>query len=386
MKQSFQIADLLYKKIKGQLSLEEEKQLQQWIDENGSNAAFYHKMLKNDTLIEKLDDYQLFDKEKAWNLIHTELFESKIIRLNTKRILQIAAVLIPFIMLVSGGIYWWNEQANSLAKIDESIKPWEKKARLILANGHTLNLQNDKITTIVESGAQLNNQKNVLSYLSTKEITAYEPVVYNTLVTPKGGNYQLTMSDGTEVWLNANTTIKYPVVFTDSTREVFLEGEAFFDVQHNGKPFIVNTPETDIRVLGTSFNVSAYDNEPYTSTTLVEGSVRLSTAVMEKTLVPKEQGNVFKNKTEIQTKVVNTDLFTSWMRGKVEFEEENLEAVMRRLARIYDFEYQFENEAAKDYHFTARIDNTQPISSILKMLEMTTSVEFKLKENTIIIN
>lgn len=385
MEQSFQIADLLHKKIKGQLSLEEEKQIKQWVDESQSNAAFYKKMLNDNTLIEKLDEYQLFDKKKAWNSIDKKLFAGKIIRLNVKKLLRYAAVLIPFIMLVSGGIYWWDQQSNSLAKIDETIKPWEQKATLILANGKTLNLQNEITTTIEQSGAQLNNQNNLLSYLSNKEITAIEPLVYNTLVTPKGGNYQLTMSDGTEVWLNANASIRYPVLFTDSTREVFLDGEAFFDVQHNGKSFIVHTAEANVRVLGTSFNVSAYDNEQYTSTTLVDGSVKLITTDMEKTIVPNEQANVFKNNTDIEVKPVNTDLFTSWMKGKVEFEEESLEAVMRRLSRLYDFDYQFENEAAKHYHFTARIDNSQPISTILKMLEMTTNVEFNLKENTIII-
>ncbi len=385
MEQSFQIADLLHKKIKGQLSLEEEKQLQQWVDESQSNLAFYKKMLKDNTLIEKLDAYQLFDKAKAWTSLDKKLFASKVIKMNARKLLRYAAVLIPFIMLVSGSIYWWNEQLNSLAKIDEIIKPWEQKATLTLANGKTLNLQNKINTTVEEGGAQLNNLKDVLTYTSNKEIKELEALVYNTLVTPKGGNYQLTMSDGTEVWLNANTSIRYPVVFTDSTREVFLNGEAFFDVQHDGKAFIVNTSEANVRVLGTSFNVSAYDNEPYTSTTLVDGSVKLSTADMEKTLVPNDQANVFKNNTDIQIEPVNTDLFTSWMRGKVEFEAESLEAVMRRLARIYDFDYQFENEAAKHYHFTARIDNSQPISTILKMLETTTNVEFKLKENTIII-
>jgi hypothetical protein len=343
-------------------------------------------MLKDNTLINKFNDYQLFDKTAAWKSIDKKLFTPKVFGLNIRKVLRYAAVLIPFIMLVSGSFYWWNQQSNSLAKIDETIKPWQQKATLILANGKTLNLQNEKNATMEEGSAQLNNQKDLLTYTSKKEIKELEPLIYNTLVTPKGGNYQLTMSDGTQVWLNANTSIRYPVVFTDSTREVFLNGEAFFDVQHNGKSFIVNTQETAIRVLGTSFNVSAYDNEPYTSTTLVDGSIKLLTTEVGKVLMPNEQANVFKNKTDIQVKQVNTDLFTSWMRGKIEFEEENLESVMRRLARLYNFDYKFDNEAAKNYHFTARIDNTQPISAILKMLEMTTDVEFNLKDNTIIIH
>ena len=386
MEKAFQIADLLYKKIKGKLSFEEEKQLQKWVNQNEANSSFYNKMLEDQTLIDKLDDFELFDKAAAWSSIEKDLFKTKIIGLNVRRLLRYAAVLVPFVLLMSIGYYWWDQEYNSLAKIDKTFTPWESKATLILANGKKMNLQKEIITALNEGGAQLKNQRETLMYSSTKEIQEPEPLVYNTLLTPKGGNYRLTLSDGTEVWLNANSSIKYPVRFTDSTREVFLKGEAFFDVQHNGKPFIVNTQETDIRVLGTSFNVFAYENEPYTSTTLIDGSVKLSTINMEKTLVPNEQANVFLNQSDIQVKTVNTEIFTSWIRGKIEFEEESLEAVMRRLARLYDFDYEFEDKALKESHFTARIDNTQPISNILKMLEMTTDVHFKLKDNTIIIH
>ncbi len=385
MENAFQISKLLYKKIKDELSFEEEKLLQQWVDQNQENASFYKKMLEDHTLINKLDDFELFDKAKAWSSIDKTLFKTKVIELNVRKLLRYAAVLAPFILLMAVGYYWWDQQYNALAKIDKTFTPWESKATLILANGQKLNLQKEKVTTLKEGGAQLKNQEAILEYISAGDIEKIEPMVYNTLITPKGGNYRLTLSDGTEVWLNANTSIKYPVRFTDNTREVFLKGEAFFDVQHNGKPFIVNTQETDIRVLGTSFNVFAYDNEPYTSTTLVEGSIKLSTSESEKTLVPNEQANVFTNQTEIQVKTVNTEIFTSWIKGKIEFEEESLEAVMRRLARLYDFDYEFEDNTLKDFHFTARIDNTQPISNILKMLEMTTDVHFKLKDNTIII-
>lgn len=386
MEKAFQISELLYKKIKNELSTEEEKQLQRWVNQNQENADFYNKMLEDQTLIEKLEDFERFDKASAWTAIDKKLFKTKVVNLNPKRFLQYAAILIPLVFLSGIGYYWWNQKYNALANVDESFKPWESKATLILANGKSLNLQNEKLVSFEEAGAQLKNQQSLLEYITEGDIELVEPLVYNTLLTPKGGNYQLTLSDGTKVWLNANTSIKYPVRFTDSTREVYLKGEAYFDVQHNGKPFIVNMQESNIRVLGTSFNVFAYENEPYSSTTLVEGSIRLSTKDAQKTLVPNEQANVIVNQTDIQLKSVNTEVYTSWIKGKIEFEDENLEAVMRRLSRLYNFDYKFENHTLKEFHFTARIDNTQPISSILKMLEMTTDVHFKLKDNTIIIH
>ncbi|MBL4593297.1 MAG: FecR family protein [Flavobacteriales bacterium] len=385
MEQSFLIASLLSKKIKGEISFDEEKKLQQWIEKSESNAVFYEKMLDDHTLLNKLEDYQLFDRVKTWSSLEKKLFKTKVIRLEARRLLRYAAILIPFIMLAGLSYYWEDFSSSSLANVDEIIKPYEHKATLILASGEILDLQNKTITNFQEGRALLLNHNNSLKYTSEEIIKEIDPLIYNTLVTPKGGNYKLTLSDGTEIWLNANSSIKYPVVFTDSTREVFLEGEAFFNVQHNGKPFLVNTQETNIRVLGTSFNVWAYSDESHTATTLVEGSIKLSTAKMEKVLVPNEQARILLTETDIRVKEVNTDLYTSWMEGKIEFEAENLEAVMRRLARLYNFKYSFENEAAKDFHFTARIDNSQPISSILKMLELTTNVEFRLKENTIII-
>lgn len=386
MEESFQISRIISRKIKGTISLEEEKELQRWREKRQSNEELFDKLLNNHQhSINKVEDYQRFDTAKIWLPIEKELFETKLIRLKFKKLLRYAAVFIPFIMIVSLTYLWWDSSTSSLANIDDFIQPWKGKATLILANGDSLDLQKEKSGIISDGKAQLNSLKNSLAYTTKANITEINPLVYHTLVTPRGGNYQLTLSDGTQVWLNANSSIKYPVDFTDSTREVFLEGEAFFDVQHNGKPFLVNAQQTNIRVLGTSFNVTAYYDELNTITTLVEGSVKLSTSEAQRILVPNEQASISINNKEIHVKEVNTNLFTSWKDGKIEFESENLEKVMRRLARLYDFEYSFENEAAKDYHFTARIDNSQPISSILEMLEMTTEVEFKLNKKTIII-
>lgn len=386
MEEHFQISRLISKKIKGEISLEEEKELQQWQSKNPSNTALLEKLLSDHQYaIKKLENYQQFDSTKTWLALEKRLFDSKVIPLGFKRLLRYAAVFIPLIMIASFAYLWWDSSSSSLANIDHQIKPLEEKAILILAGGDSLNLQHDLPSIISEGKAKLSALQNTLAYTTEANTSITKPLVYHTLVTPKGGNYKLSLSDGTQVWLNANSSIRYPIDFTDSTREVFLEGEAFFDVQHNGKPFLVNAQATSIRVLGTSFNMSAYSDESSTRTTLVEGSIKLSTSETERILVPNEQGRISVLKKEIYVEEVNTNLFTSWKDGKIEFESEDLEQVMRRLARLYDFNYSFENEAAKDYHFTARIDNSQPISSILEMLEMTTKVEFELKENTIII-
>lgn len=147
----------------------------------------------------------------------------------------------------------------------------------------------------------------------------------------------------------------------------------------------------DIRVMGTSFNVSAYSNDAALQTTLVEGSVRvdfLNPESLEKEsemLVPNMQATIALNNGEIKTTTVDASLYNNWVDGKFEFNNEPLFSVMKKLARWYDFEYEFENDKIKDYHFSGRLDNTENISTLLNMLEMTTNVEFKFKDNKIVI-
>ncbi|MFC2124691.1 FecR family protein, partial [Bacteroidota bacterium] len=232
---------------------------------------------------------------------------------------------------------------------------------------------------------------NSLIYSDEKKTDEIQPLIYNELKTPRGGGYNLVLADGTEVWVNAGSSLKFPVSFTDSTRKVFLTGEAYFDVSHNGKPFIVSSGSMDITVLGTSFNVSAYPDELSIKTTLVEGKVQIdvtgnlgSTSASE-ILMPNDQAVILRDGSTIKINQVNTSQYTSWIDGKIEFTNDNLDMVMKRLARWYDFEYEFENNLARDYHFSARISNIENVSSILEMLEMTTDVKFELRNNTIVI-
>ena len=279
----------------------------------------------------------------------------------------------------------------TLATIDDLIKPGSQNAVLVLSNGEVITL--DQATTFSgkdEGDAKIDNNNSKLSYSTEEKQGDARKMVYNELKTPKGGGYNLNLEDGTEVWLNAGSSIKFPVSFNDSTRTVFLEGEAYFDVTHNGKPFIVNTDNLDVRVLGTEFNVSAYLDEDQIKTTLVNGSVIIEVADkgsgrIKKLLVPNEQAVLVKSTSMVSVATVNPDHYTSWMRGMMEFNNEPLDVVMRRLARWYDFKYEFRSDKVKARHFTANIENKENISTVLEMLEMTTNVEFELEENVIVV-
>ncbi len=374
--------------MNGSISSAEETQLQKWLDESPSNRELFEKVSSNQWQLEKLEEYQLFDDARAWSSLEQKLFEAKVIQFPVRKMMRYAAtLLLPLLVIAGVSYYVLNDFSSSpISRIDETVKPGEPKATLVLADGSVVHLQDamDK-TSIEQENTQITAEDHSLTYTAIEEIASSEALIYNELVIPRGGRYQLKLPDGTQVWLNANSSLKFPVAFTDSTRQVFLQGEAFFDVAHNGKPFLVSAEDMNIRVLGTSFNVSAYADESYSAATLVEGSIKLSTPEMETEMVPDERATVLRSATSIEVETVNTSQYTSWVNGKIEFENERLEDVMRRLARLYDFQYSFQNEGAKSYHFSARIDNSQPISSILNMLELTTKVKFDFEENTIVI-
>ena len=393
MDNSFYISDLIAKKNKGTISPEEMEKLDSWINESDENLEIYTKAIDNTYLVNKLEVYQLFKKNEIKAVLENELFKTKTRKLYPGVFLRYAAVLIPFVMLVGVSWYFLNESKSpSLSSLDKTVKPGSQKAILKLSDGNIMELDDTNLLAEMEQGdARIVNKQNSLIYSAEAESTESQPVIQNELITPRGGGYKLQLADGTVITLNAGSSLKYPVSFTDSIRQVFLEGEAYFDVSHNGKPFIVSCDNMDVRVLGTSFNVSSYSDDSEIRATLVEGKVKITTAenlvqtAEERILAPNDQAIISREDASLEIVKVNTSQYTSWVEGKFEFSNANLDEVMKRLARWYDFEFEFESDSAKDFHFTARLNNDQSISSILEMLEMTTDVKFEIRDQTIVI-
>ena len=395
MDRNFQIAQLIAQKIKGEISSDGADELQRWIDEDPDHLAFFERVQANDHLLSKLDIYERFDKEAVRSKLEEELFSTKVVKMDTRKWLRYAASLLLPIIGIGTLYYYFNDQpADSLANIDEIIEPGVQKATLVLFDGELIDLTRKTAPKTISQGlSQISNKGESLAYamkekdsVSVKEINEpTSPLVFNELIIPRGGRYQVALADGSKVTLNADSKLRFPVAFTGTTREVYLEGEAYFEVAHGSKPFIVNAESVDIQVLGTSFNVSDYQNERNAFTTLIEGSIKLHSGSDQQLLVPGEQGVFSKERLSLTVEEVDTDLHTAWVRGITEFENEDLESVMRRLARWYNFDFEFKNEQARNYHFTARLKQNQPISAVLEMLALTTNVKFELKEKTIII-
>lgn len=267
---------------------------------------------------------------------------------------------------------------NRLPPVDD-IVPGGKKAVLTLADGSTIQLDsaaNGQLAT--QQGSQILNRNGQIIY--TPVGGEQSVLAYNTLRTPRGGMYQLSLPDGTNVWLNAASSISYPVVFSGKERIVKMTGEAYFEVApHAQMPFKVQVDETNlIEVLGTEFNVKAYTDEGFISTTLLRGAVRVASNGKKATLKPGQQAQASVEQLSVKALgQAGISKAMAWKEGRFNFQDADLQEIMRQLSRWYDIEVVYE-KGIPDLEFIGEIERALPLSEVLKGLKMS-GVKFRLE-------
>jgi len=269
----------------------------------------------------------------------------------------------------------------------QSIVPGSNKAILILSDGTEHDLTSGNNSFIDTDGNEIKNTGNQLEYISKNSQTA--EIKYNTLKIPRGGEYFLMLSDSTKVWLNSETTLRFPVHFAPGNRTVELTGEAYFEVSKNeNSPFIISTNNQHVKVLGTQFNLSSYPDQQYTLTTLVEGRVEVSLGTDPKQkmiLKPNEQSILENNNNQITKRTVDVFQYIAWKDGRFVFHDRNLEEIMNTLSKWYDVQVTFNREDLKNVRFTGNLQRYADFSDILKKIERTNEVNFEVNNKTIII-
>lgn len=292
-----------------------------------------------------------------------------------RKYLTTAAVLVTFSFI---GYYLYRnynpivKQEQMTSIYGDDVAPGRNKASITLSDGTVIELSADQ-QGVIASGGQLCYADGERLYDGTKEIQ------YATLKTPRGGQYRLTLSDGTKVILNAESSITYPTAFKDNQRKVELKGEAFFDVTENkAQPFIVATEQQQVIVTGTTFNVNAYGDSNSTITTLVTGSVNVKSTngAATATLKPGQEA-LYSNGT-IKTKEVDTHVATGWAEGVFVFKYKSLAEILPQLERWYDI--QVDIDPIPNEEFYAEINRNMPLSKVLKAIEKTSDVRFEVKE------
>ena len=304
------------------------------------------------------------------------------------RNLWVAAALLLF--LTAAGYFLSSRKPGSDLEINErpteagqkDIPPGGNRAVLTLSDGRKLVLDTaDRGALAKQGNVTIINLEGQLSY--NREGSNSGEVLYNTITTPRGGQYQLVLADGTRVWLNAASSLRFPTAFSGRERKVELTGEGYFEVAANKElPFLVVKDRSEVQVLGTHFNINAYDDERDIKVTLLEGAVQVSNAASVRNLKPGQQAQMAKDIQVVED--VSIDNVLAWKNGWFEFEAADLSSIMRQVNRWYDVDIVYEGQRTEE-KFGGRISKNLPLSSILQMLKSNGAADFKLEDRKLIV-
>lgn len=298
------------------------------------------------------------------------------------RYLQVAAAAL--VLFVCALLYRASNKTESISGqlAQHDLAPGSNKAILTLANGSKLVLNNLKNGNLAsQTGLSLTKHDSTLTY---GQVNGEDKVSYNVISVPNGGQYQLILADGTKVWLNAASSLKFPTAFPGKERTVELTGEAYFEVAKNkNQPFNVKTPTQTVQVLGTHFNINAYSNEPSVNTTLLEGSVRVSSAKSSLLIKPGQQSVMNSSGLATIKDEVDTDKVTAWKNGFFQFNDDNIQTIMRQVSRWYDVDVEF-NGQVPPYTYHGKISRNSNASTVLKILELG-GINFTIEGRKIIV-
>lgn len=383
MKDRFYIANLISKEKLGELTQDEQVELKSWIESGESNYEAYIHASKAEIIKKKHDFYRKIDSEKSWKSIQARvpgLRNTPIIFL--KKAMKWAAVLLLPLMVST---YLLNELY--LDKGNLVIEAGAPQASLVLSNGETILLEDFQGKDIKEGRTKLaTNSNNNLIYKKGTESQAI--LRYNTISTPVKGEYAMTLSDGTRVWLNAQSSLKYPVKFGNDKRVVELKGEAYFEVARDtSKAFIVNlTNGSDVEVLGTSFNVMSYEDEEEVQTTLVEGKVKFSYEDSHVLLSPGKQSGMNRESNEIDVREVDAYQYTAWKDGKFVFSREPMSSVFRKISRWYGVDVQCSDQDILNRRISGVTDRYDNINELIDLIEEISPLNIEQKNQTLIVS
>ncbi len=269
---------------------------------------------------------------------------------------------------------------------NDDIPPGGNRATLTLADGSTMILDEAANGTLAQQGntqvVKLDDGQLAYTANSTYSYETITVEQYNTISTPRGGQYMVVLPDGSKVWLNAASSLKYPTAFSGSKRIVELTGEGYFEIVKNGKmPFAVKAGETEVEVLGTVFNVNSYADEEEITTTLVEGSVNVKTKWLTKQLKPGEQAGIVQNRDITVKPDVNVAAAVAWKEGYFIFDEVDIKTVMRQVARWYNVDVRYDSELLPETYY-GKIKRNTGLSEVLRVLEES-GVSFTVEGNLI---
>ena len=397
--QSHQIVQVILRVKYGVATDEEKRVFEDWIKAGEEHQALYDKMASDESLKEYLKLKLDYDQATDYGKLHAGILNSLNKRNRQRRIKRYSlwAGSAAVVLLVAGMfLFKYMEPSRDVitrkpyvAKMVSEPKV-QDKVILVLADGEKVGMTKIRQDSMRLGTAIVMGQEDRLVYDSDseqKDSVVFEESEINKIITTTGGFYTLVLSDGTRVWLNSESELEYPVLFGKGKRVVKLTGEAFFEVTKDAsRPFIVETNDIRTRVLGTSFNIKAYQNEPAIATTLFTGKVEvalLTDTLRRVVLVPGKQADLNLQTNHLSVGEVNLEHVIAWKEGMFMFNKENIEVVTRQIERWYGVKFIYEAGCHKYYTFNGYLSKDESLKTILDALTFTGGPKFKIDENVV---
>jgi len=369
--------------IEGTISAEDKVVLNEWL-KTPANQQVFERLTNKNYILAKDKQYQVYseDVDAAWKITQQSVKSRRTMK---NWLGYAAAVLVPLMLFFA--VYQLSDRGQEQTNLfTNTIKPGEHKAMLILSDGSQIEVaEADTLIRQTESGIAIEldsmgiNYQNVAKPLTTD-------IRYNSINTSRGMEYSMTLEDGTKVWLNASSSLRYPERFIGKNREVYAEGEVYFEVTTDkSRPFYVHFNDKKIRVLGTQFNVRSYKEEKNDFVTLAEGSIKLDSKQTSVILEPNKQAVVNKITGQLEVQFVNAMVYGAWRKGNFVYDKAPLEIIINDVARWYQLNVSYQEESIKTKRISLYTPRQSSISDLLEILEATEDISFEINEGNLIV-
>ena len=374
----YKVMELFRKSFSGVLNAGEQEELEEILRDD-SLRGVYEQLSDEEFIEDKFREFEGYDYKPAFGKLKQYRRRSSVRRWTMWSASAVAVLALCCILFLSGEEKM--EGKNVPIAAEHVIPAGSKSAVLKLADGRVVKIGQESMSIRETGGSVVTYEGGLLSY-SSDSIVPKE--LFNELEVPVGGECFVRLDDGTEVWLNAGSKLKYPVAFSGEERRVIFSGEAFFEVKKDSHPFIVSMETGEVTVLGTSFGVSAYPGET-DYTTLVSGKVCFQSKGNKKVILSPGEQAVLHPSGKLEKREVDVEEYVGWKDGVFVFKEKTLSEIMKILERWYGVNVIFQDESLKELEYTGNLERYDSINTFLQLLERLKEIRYEIKENTIVL-
>lgn len=380
------IARLIFLHIQGMTDNVQEKELNEWRSVSPRHEELFQRMLSSEHVEKSISRFVKTEEEeeRGWWQLQQKARSGRSVR-KIKWFPYAAAIVL---ILSVGGVFYFSgdkEQTEILPIAKNEVQVPGSRAVLILPDGRKVDLENEVLRSdLAQSDSLLLVSARSLKYRDIDSPDTTE--IFHTLEIPRGGEYLLTLSDGTMIYLNSESTLSFPVKFQGKERKVYLTGEAYFKVAKNTEhPFVVTAGELEVLVTGTTFGVRAYKDEKDIQTTLESGQVTVRVEGKSVKLVPNKQVLFNKSTMGLEVRDVDVDLYLAWADGRLVYDNCPLEKILTDLGRWYNIDVFYSRDELRSYQFSLNMKKHEEFTQVLELIGKTGEVQFEIKDNTVIV-